>query len=401
MTTKNDYHKRLLEVYNNLCEGCGKIAIKRDAISIIGPDAAKFLQGQMTQDISVLQEGMSVYSFLLRPDGRVVAFVRVSRLSDDHFFLDTDHGWGAVVAERLERFKIRTKVTIELPEYHCVSLRGPLSNDVLGLGDTNSGDISSGLNSPHSTGSGSGSPYIDDKGKLDVGELYTIGDGVIAISLSWNWPLTGYDLFSEDPSAIDRLVGDLPEYPRDIIEALAEILRIEAGLPSMGREIDSNTIPAYTAILDRVVSFGKGCYVGQELVERIDSRGSHTPKRLCRLVERNGITPLDTLDLSAITSTAWSPRYSGYVCMGYVPRKINVGDIIVLQGTSSDSSSEDVTGNVLNATINDSFATSLEKVSGSSAPGSPIVDDLGHKSDSSELAGRLFEVMPMIPGVMQ
>ena len=50
---------------------------------------------------------------------------------------------------------------------------------------------------------------------------------------------------------------------------------------------------------------GRGCYVGQELVERIDSRGSHAPKRLCRLVERNGITPLDTLDLSAITSTAW------------------------------------------------------------------------------------------------
>ncbi len=373
MTTKNDDHKRLLEVYNNLREGCGKITIKRDVISIIGPDAAKFLQGQMTQDISVLGEGMSVYSFLLRPDGRVVALVRVSRLLDDHFFIDTDYGWGAVVAERLERFKIRTKATIELPEYHCVSLRGPLSNDVLGLGGANSGSISPGRSNPHSIDSSSSSPDADDAGKLNAGELYVIGDGVIAVSLPWNWPLAGYDLFFEDSSAIDRLVGDLPEYPRDVAEALVEALRIEAGLPAMGREIDSNTIPAYTAILDRVVSFGKGCYVGQELVERIDSRGSHAPKRLCRLVERDGATPLSTLDLGAITSAVWSPRYGVYVCMGYVPRKINIGDIIVLQDT----------------------------LSGSPAPGSPIVDDLGCQLDSSELAGRLFEVMSMIPEVMQ
>ena len=402
MTVNNDNQEspdngreRLLEAYTGLREGCGRITIKRDVVSVAGQDAAKFLQGQMTQDISSLAEGGSTYSFLLRPDGRVVALVRVSRLLDDRFLIDTDHGWGDAVAERLHQFKIRTKVDIEQPQYHCVSLRGQLSNDVLGIGGTYPSNASSDRGNPHSGGSDGGSLHANSLYANDVDRLYVMGDGVIAIPLLWDEPLVGYDLFCDDPSALDRLVGDLPGYPSpeyslDMAETLTEVLRIEAGLPAMGREIDSNTIPAYTSIMDKAVSLGKGCYVGQELVERIDSRGSHVPKRLCRLVERDGATPLSTLDLSAITSAAWSPGSRAYVCMGYVPRKINVGDIIVLQYTPIGRPDEDVNGGVPNTRINNPSAKDTvmdESLSGST------VGYFGNGCNPSELLGKVFEVV--------
>jgi folate-binding protein YgfZ len=63
-----------------------------------------------------------------------------------------------------------------------------------------------------------------------------------------------------------------------------EVRRIEAGLPRMGAELTERTIPAEAGIVEASVSFTKGCYTGQELVARIDSRGGHVPRRLRGLV---------------------------------------------------------------------------------------------------------------------
>ena len=63
-----------------------------------------------------------------------------------------------------------------------------------------------------------------------------------------------------------------------------QAVRIEAGVPAMGAELTDRTIPAETGIIDRTVSFTKGCYTGQELVARIDSRGGHVPRHLRGLV---------------------------------------------------------------------------------------------------------------------
>src|SRR5687768_1874889 len=79
------------------------------------------------------------------------------------------------------------------------------------------------------------------------------------------------------------LIGDHADYERR---------RIEAGVPAMGHEFDANTIPAEAGdvIIEKSVSFTKGCYTGQELVARVDSRGNNTPRRL-RLVRIDGGVP--------------------------------------------------------------------------------------------------------------
>ncbi len=87
------------------------------------------------------------------------------------------------------------------------------------------------------------------------------------------------------------LVGESPEAPAGVAMCgmdAYEAVRIEAGIPVMGRELDERTIPAEAGVVDMSVSFTKGCYTGQELVARIDSRGGNVPRRLRGLVLADG-----------------------------------------------------------------------------------------------------------------
>jgi folate-binding protein YgfZ len=183
--------------------------VPRDFVRVVGPDANAFLQGQLSQDVDAIEPGASARSFLLQPQGKVDAYLRVTRVSDDELVLDVDGGWGEAVIARLNRFKLRTKADIEpLDGWTCIAT-------------------------------------TDDDGAL----VERVGPG-----------LEG-----------DGVEGDVLGY---------ESLRIRAGVPRMGSEIDETTIPASLGVVDQAVSFTKGCYTGQELVARIDSRGGHAPTKL-------------------------------------------------------------------------------------------------------------------------
>jgi folate-binding protein YgfZ len=100
-----------------------------------------------------------------------------------------------------------------------------------------------------------------------------------------------------------------------------ETARVDAGWPRMGNEIvPGETIPATTGIVERAVSFTKGCYPGQELVERMHSRGAEAPRSL-RILEIDGTTAVGDpildgrAEVGAITSVAGS-RALGYVKRG-------------------------------------------------------------------------------------
>ena len=106
-----------------------------------------------------------------------------------------------------------------------------------------------------------------------------------------------------------------------------EAVRIEAGIPVMGRELDEGTIPAEAGVVDRSVSFTKGCYTGQELVARIDSRGGNVPRHLRGLLLPEGagpateLTDADGRTAGTVTSAAVSATL-GRVGLGYVRRGI-------------------------------------------------------------------------------
>jgi folate-binding protein YgfZ len=249
--------------------------LDRDVVRISGPDAISFLHGQLSQDVAGLAVGTSAFTFLLEPQGKVSAWGRITRIADDAIIFDVDRGFAEATMARLSKFKLRTKADIEQLDWPGFAVRGEAWKN-------------------------------------------TSGDLVVA---AFDWPgFEGVDLFGGDGDAPDgATLGDHADYER---------LRIEAGLPVMGHELDANTIPAEAGnvIIDKSVSFTKGCYTGQELVARVDSRGNNTPRRL-RLVRVVDGVPAEGSELlvddkvvGKLTSVAASG--SGAVALAYVQRAV-------------------------------------------------------------------------------
>jgi folate-binding protein YgfZ len=288
--------------------GAGAFRSARDVLAVRGPDAEEYLQGQLSQDVTGLAVGATADSLVLEPDGKLSALLRVTRTDGQGFVLDLDAGYGDAVAERLRRFKLRAKVELELLDWRCLSLRGDGVDEVAG------------------------------------GLLTVLAErGVLALPFEWNnW--RGVDLLG--PS--DVVLGpDGLDLPSGIVACGAdavEACRIVSGVPAMGAELTPKTIPHEAGVVARTVDFTKGCYTGQELVARIDSRGGNVPRRLVGIVapagppESDALTPGMTLHggeapdgdaaaedkvVGTLTSAAWSIELGAWAGLAYLHRNVD------------------------------------------------------------------------------
>jgi len=278
--------------------------VPRDVLSVSGVDATSYLQGQCSQDVAAVEVGSSADSLLLSPQGKIDALVRISCLGADRFIIDTDPGFGAVVKARLERFRLRVKVDIESVAWTCVAVRGPLASQVV-----------------------TGDPEV-----LAVVE----------------WPgLTGIDLLG--PSDDDGH-GWLVDGVAEIDESAWTALRIEAGSPVNGREVNEGSIAAEVGVVERTVSFTKGCFTGQELVARLDARGSKVARRLCGLVFGQPIDPSEEVGLAGasvftadgesevgrLSSIAWSKGLSATIALSTLHRRVTPPEEVLVRWVGSD-----------------------------------------------------------------
>ena len=218
----------------DLRHSLGAIEIERDVVRVAGPDAVAYLQGQLSQDVEDLDVGSTALSFLLAPTGKVDAWLRVTRRRGDELILDLELGHGEAVLARLRRFLLRTKADVDPLSWRAVALRGPGAEAAAGE---------------------------------------AAGDGGADLAVPALWPgVEGADLLGPDVAAPPGVAAaDRGAY---------ESLRIRAGVPALGAELTDATIPAEAgqAMIDASVDFTKGCFTGQELVARIDSRGGHVPR---------------------------------------------------------------------------------------------------------------------------
>jgi folate-binding protein YgfZ len=270
---------------------------ERDVVRVAGPDAENYLQGQLSQDVAKLAPGDWAWSLVLQPQGKLVAFVRCFRRASEEFLIDTDPGVGAALVDRLLRFRLRTKAEVGPLDWQAVAVRGPAAPPAPAGAD--------GLTE----------------------------DGGVTVPFEWHG-LVGYDL-----------LGPAPTSPEGATKAGAEAYaaaRIEAGFPRHGAELDERTIPAEAGLVDAAVSFTKGCYTGQELVARIDSRGSNVPRHLRGLLlsaparagealflSAGGETGENPKEIGRLTSVALSPRL-GWVALGYVGRSVPDGATVTV-----------------------------------------------------------------------
>jgi tRNA-modifying protein YgfZ len=244
------------------------VEMPRDAVRVKGPDALSYLQGQVSQELRPLAVGASRWTLLLQPNGRVDVLARAWRTEEDTYVLDTDTGFGGELLARINRFRIRVRADVEPLAWRCLAVRGT-----------------------------EGAP---------------VPDGAVV-----GWWDRDFDLCGSDPQPpVDVEAGSPAEL---------ETARIEAGWPAMGAEIvPGEQIPAEIGVGPVAVDFRKGCYPGQELVERMDSRGAEAPRRLRILDVAEGSKPGDPVladgrEVGVLTSVA------GTRALGYVKRGVDIG----------------------------------------------------------------------------
>lgn len=259
--------------------------IERDLVHLSGPDTIEYLQGQLSQDIAALGIGESAWTLLLQPAGKVISWLRVTRVGESEVVLDGDAGSGETTAGRLARFLLRTKLDISVePSVPVLAVRGAAM-----------------------PGPGAALPIC--------------------------WPATaGYDQIGASARVpVGLATGDRAQY---------ELARIEAGVPMFGRELTESTIPAEAGqwLIDASVSFTKGCYTGQELVARVDSRGGNVPRPIRRLqidgrdIETGAEVFSDGAPVGQVTSAAWSQERGATIALAPLARAVTPSMQVTVSG---------------------------------------------------------------------
>lgn len=239
--------------YELLQAGGGAVVVQRDVITVTGADASRYLQGQLSQDITAMST-MGTWSFILQPTGKVDSWLRVHRISEEEFVLEVEAGFGEALATRVRKFLIRTKATISEPETRWLVAQRWGSGRPVSRSEALEEPIPDAL---------LGNP---------------VGPGV-----------SGIDALFTSESAARAFVAELTEVPA----AALDRYRIAHSVPNMGAELTPETIPGEAGAwaIEASVSFTKGCYTGQELVARIDSRGGNVPRPIRLLVFTDGCAP--------------------------------------------------------------------------------------------------------------
>lgn len=232
--------------------------IERDVVIVQGDDAGTFLHSQLANDIASLAVGNSIHSLLLEPTGQVTALLRVTRHVDTVYTLDVDAGFGESLITRLQRFVLRSKVAMRMSDWKVRAFRGEGAVAVVG------------------PGVGRAIPYWGGADAVDV------------IAEAEQLPVHGAET----------------EVPH------IDMFRVDAKWPRLGVDILVGDIPATTGVVSDAVSFTKGCYPGQELVERMDSRGADAPV-LVVSIPRDGVgvgsrVQFEGKDVGTVTSIGFS-----------------------------------------------------------------------------------------------
>ena len=244
-----------------------------------GSDAVSFLNDLISQEIGTLEPGTVIRSLLLGPQGKLMFILWVLR-GDGEVGLVTEDGRGDDLVATLSRYRIRVDVDISMDEDNRYLVAGELT--------------------------------------VEPG-TWAVTEGVIKADLSWD----------SLPREL-RIGGDKPDLT-EIPAGEYDLARIEAGIPTMDVDVDEKTIPQETGLVAETISFDKGCFLGQELVARLDSRGGRVNRHLRILDFDDQVAAGTSLrsgdkDVGTVTTT------SGNNGLGLVWREVEPGDRIEADG---------------------------------------------------------------------
>ncbi len=267
-----------------------------------GEKSAQLLGGQLTNDIKSLTPGMGNYNLLLTQKGRILADCHVLRDTDACYLL-TDQAFESVIFAHFEKMAPLSRVTI-------AKLSGKKAIHLI----------------------------ESDQMPKDVGfwEDRVIHGTQVMVYRSDRLGLPGMDLFFDDEGVMKQSLEEMAA--EEISPQEQNILRVENGIAMLGRDVTIDNLPQESR-MERALNFKKGCYLGQEVVARLEYRG-HVNKVLVGLALSQ--TPIGTLPIplfingeecGKITSWVDSSKLKVPLALGYVPYKKNeVGQVFEFEG---------------------------------------------------------------------
>ncbi len=276
----------------------------RDFLRIRGDKVRGVLQGQLSNEIASLGAGAGCYATHLDAKGRMISDVVVQVEDANSVLLEVERGMGAELARRFAPFAMLDDLEIErLDGERRLLVVGPEAADC--LGELLAGD-----------------------GLADLPAYAfvraTFGGEAVVVSARAETGERGHQL-AAPVATLARLAREL--LGRGIrpggSEAF-EILRIEAGTPVWGRDMDGRNLPPECGI-PHAVSYTKGCYVGQETVARMKTYGQ--ANKGLRGLRTTSLMPPETVletregkTVGRVTSSVWSPHLEAPIALGYVQR---------------------------------------------------------------------------------
>jgi len=291
---------------------CGFYETGQTLTSLKGADRVRWLNGMVTNNIRDLMPGNGVYAFVLTPQGQIrgdlYAFNRGESL-----VLEMERAQTETLLPLLRRYIIMDKVEVEdLSEITVIGLVGPKSSQALAAIGLNIGELSS----------------------LQSTELSWNASSITA--LRKDHPLVdSYELWAPKEIAPGLLEGLRNSGASEISDQALELVRIVSGIPKIGMDIREKTLPQETG-QDRALNFNKGCYIGQEIVERIRARGAVHRALVGFEVEGTAPEPgakihSDGKEVGEITSIATVPT-GKVIALGVLRKEYSKGEKELLAG---------------------------------------------------------------------
>ncbi len=296
--------------FTELVSGCGLIDLSsRAKVALTGNDRIRWLNGMVTNNIRDLAVSCGVYAFLLNPQGHILGDLYVYNRGES-LTVDAEQSQLDKLLGIFDRYIIMddVEVTNLSDRIQSIGIAGPRTKDVL-------------------RGAGLQVPPLEALHLADV----TWQDTALTIARGDHPGVEWYELWLA-PEQVSVLRGALTQAgAKPVSSAAQELLRIAAGVPRYGQDIRERDLPQETS-QERALHFSKGCYVGQEIVERIRSRGAVHRKFTGFEVAGTLPAPVTKVqaegkDVGEITSVASLPAAGGErsVAIGYIRREFAPG----------------------------------------------------------------------------
>jgi folate-binding protein YgfZ len=253
---------RVDDEFITLTESAGLLDLSnRSRLCLLGADRARFLHGQVTNDINGLAEHTGCYAALVNAKGKMESDLFAYRLAEE-ILLDFEPGLADAVQARLESFIIAEDVEVAdvTPHFGLLSVQGPKAPEVLAA-----------LELP--------APETEFALTKTVDEIFVVNRPRLGSM--------GFDLFVP-VDAMEDLKLRLAKHAPLCGEAAFEKARVLATIPRFGKDFTANNLAPEGGIEARAISYAKGCYIGQEIISRIRSRGK--VNRILRGLRLDGAT---------------------------------------------------------------------------------------------------------------